>query len=71
MVVLVPETGYNSDSEKYKSGYAHFKSFLLKTLALITGFLGIGWNFYHIFSSIVIIAIVLILVAVLFIRIRE
>ena len=40
VVVPVPEIGYNSDSEQYRSGYAHFKSFRLKTLALFTGFFG-------------------------------
>ena len=38
VVVAVPNIGNNSDSEQYRSGYAHFKSFHLKTLALITGF---------------------------------
>ena len=42
MVVPVPETGYNSDSKQYRSGYAHFTSFRLKTLALITGFGALG-----------------------------
>ena len=42
VVVLVPEKGYNSDSEQYSLGYAHFKSFHLKTLALITGFWALG-----------------------------
>ena len=35
------------------------------------GFLSIGWNFCHIFSGTVIIAVVLLLAAVFFIRIRE
>ena len=38
MVVAVPNIGNNSDSEQSILGYAHFKSFRLKTLALITGF---------------------------------
>ena len=39
--------------------------FHLKTLTLITGFIwGIGWNFCHIFSRTVIIAVVLLLAAV-------
>ena len=42
MVVPVLETGYNSDSEQYKSGYAYFKSFRLKTLALVMGFSALG-----------------------------
>ena len=42
MVVLVPEIGYNSDTEQYRSSYAHFKKIRLKTLALITGFWALG-----------------------------
>ena len=42
VVVIVLETGYNSDSDQSRSGYAHFKSFRLKTLALITGFGALG-----------------------------
>ena len=42
VVVLVPEIGYNSDSEQYRLGYVHFKSLRLKTLALITGFWALG-----------------------------
>ena len=30
VVVSVLETGYNSDSEQYRSGYAHFKKIRLK-----------------------------------------
>ena len=71
MVIPVPEIGDNRDYEKYRSSYAHLKKICLKTLALIMGFLGIGWNFCHIFSGTMIIVVVLLLAAVLFIRIRE
>ena len=66
MVVPVPEIGYNSDYEQYRSGYARLKSFHLKTLALITSYLALGG-----ISGTVIIAVVLLLAVVFFIRIKE
>ena len=71
MVVPVPEIGYNSDSEQYRSGYAHFKNFCLKTLTLITGFWALGGNSATFFSGTMIIVVVLLLVAVFFIRIKQ
>ena len=71
MVVLVLETGYNSDSEQYRSGFAHFKSFCLKTLARITSFCALGGISATFFSGTVIIVVVLLLAMVLFIWIGE
>ena len=71
VVVPVPEIGYNSDSEQYRSGYAHFKSFSSQNPSSNYGFLSIGWNFYHIFSGTMIIAVVLLLASLFFIQIKE
>ena len=51
VVVPVPKIGYNSDSEQYKSGYAHFKKIRLKTLALTTGFSALGGIYATFFLS--------------------
>ena len=71
VAILVPKKFYNSDSKQYRSGYADFKILSQNPNSNYGFFLGIGWNFGHIFFGTMIIAVVLLLAAVLFIQIRE
>ena len=71
VVVQVMETCYNSDSKQYKSIYADFKISSQNPNSNYRFFLGIGWNFCHIFSHTMIIAVVLLLASVFFIQFKE